>query len=113
MKDIQLLMIMSAGGCSKRIVELLEKHDVYGFTEIPDLLGAGATGKHFGTRAFPGMSSMIFTAVPTEVGPRVLEDLGELSCQCRPGEGIKAYMLGAQAPLWTLDDNRSARSPND
>ncbi len=113
MKNIKLLMIMSAGGCSDRVVKLLEKHDIYGFTEIPDLLGAGATGKHFGTRAFPGMSSMIFTAVPSEVGPRLLEDLGELACRCRPGEGIKAYMLGAEAPLWTLGEEISERTQED
>ena len=93
MSESRLLMILCSGGQIDGIRALMEKQGIRGYTEIPQVLGAGLTGRHLGTRAFPGSGSMIFTVV----GPAKAEELGSalarLAASCPPGEGVKAFEL--------------------
>ncbi len=68
-------------------------HGVQGFTEIPEALGAGATGRHMGTRAYPGTSATILSAVEAGKADEMVEALRELSKTCTADEGIRVLVL--------------------
>lgn len=63
---MKLLLIVYSGPSPNRIVELLEAHDAGGYTELTGARGAGASGRVEGTRAWPGTSTVLFTAVPDD-----------------------------------------------
>jgi hypothetical protein len=93
MTDKKLLLILCSSGETGEIRKLLQAHEVEGFTEISGVLGAGVTGLHLGTRAFPGSASMIFSATSAEKCDELIPELRGLSSSCCPGEGLKVYVL--------------------
>jgi hypothetical protein len=60
---MKLLMIIYSGPTPGRITSLFETHHVDGWTELDHAHGAGASGRREGTRAWPGESSLFFSAV--------------------------------------------------
>lgn len=60
---MKLLLTVYTGPNPKRITSLFEKFDVDGWTELDHAHGAGRTGRREGTRAWPGESSLFFTAI--------------------------------------------------
>lgn len=96
MSGTSLLLVLCASSHEEAVRDLLEKHGAAGFTEIPEVLGSGATGKHLGTRAFPGESSLIFTVVHEEQMEELVAALREMAASCPPGEGVKVYSLAAE-----------------
>lgn len=56
-------MIIYYGPNRRRISQLLDENRVTGYTDCGTVHGAGATGRHEGTRAWPGSSELIFTVV--------------------------------------------------
>jgi hypothetical protein len=60
---MKLLLIVYSGPSPSRITSLFETHRVNGWTELDHAHGAGATGRREGTRAWPGESSLFFTAI--------------------------------------------------
>lgn len=93
----QMLMILCADERVEELVRLLDSHpEVSGFTEIQGLQGSGATGRHLGTRAFPGTVSLLFTVGPQEAIAALAEDLRAFAARCRPGQGLRAFSLAAR-----------------
>ena len=45
------------------IRNLLQRLNVPGFTEIPQVYGTGESGKRFGTHAWPGHDTLIFSVL--------------------------------------------------
>ena len=60
---MKLLLIVYSGPSPSRITSLFEAHHVQGWTELDHAHGAGRTGRREGTRAWPGESSLFFTAI--------------------------------------------------
>jgi len=96
MIDQTMLMILCSEERVDELLEVLDAHpEVTGFTELRDLQGSGTTGRHMGTRAFPGSVSMIFT-VGEEAAMRTLAaDLGEFAKGCRAGSGLRVFAMKA------------------
>jgi len=91
-----LLMIVCAEERVDELVRLLDAHpEVTGFTELQGLQGSGATGRHLGTRAFPGTVSLVLTVGSAEAMAALGADLARFSKGCRPGEGLRAFALPA------------------
>jgi hypothetical protein len=99
MTDLKLLLILCSSGRTDDVRQLIDEHHVHGFTEIPELRGAGDTGKHMGTRAFPGTASLIFTALAREQATELVAALRELQERCAPGEGIRVFAVDASEML--------------
>lgn len=96
MTDQTMLMILCAEERVDELVRLLDSHpEVTGFTELQGLQGSGSTGRHLGTRAFPGNVSLLFTVGSEEAMAALGEDLQELAARCRPGQGLRAFALAA------------------
>ncbi len=82
-----------------KVQEILEEHQSEGYTEIRELVGAGATGKKMGTRAMPGTVGMILSVVPKERMEPIVEALRELCNTCYPSEGLRVFVLPAEQVL--------------
>lgn len=63
---MKLLLIVYSGERPNLVQDLLEEHRVGGYTEMEHAHGVGATGRREGTRAWPGESEVLFSAVPDE-----------------------------------------------
>lgn len=85
---MKLLLIIYGGTNRHRVLALLEAHDAGGWTELPSVHGAGATGKREGTRAWPGDSTLIFSAVPGERLDELCSALREERTRLESGEHL-------------------------
>jgi hypothetical protein len=76
---------------------IIERLKVPGFTEVPRVFGTGESGKRFGTHAFPGHDTMLFTVVEDAQAETVLAELSALkqaqADRARRHGGIKAFVL--------------------
>lgn len=96
MTDQTMLMMLCAEERVEELLELLDAHpEVTGFTELQNLQGSGSTGRHLGTRAYPGTVSMIFTVGADEAMKALVDDLKDFAERCRPGSGLRVFALKA------------------
>ena len=88
---MQLLLIVYSGPSPSRITSLFESHHVQGWTEMDHAHGAGTSGRREGTRAWPGESSLFFTAIEQD---RCGELKGALRAeQASLGEGERLHVM--------------------
>jgi len=74
-REMKLLMIIVESVHTVELEVLLNKHDIVGYTEIPQVHGSGTTGQRMGSRAFPKTSSVIFTVIPADVVKPLVDDI--------------------------------------
>ena len=90
---MKMLMIFCAGTRLEEVRRLVDAHEVHGYTEIPEVLGSGVTGRHLGTRAWPGTSSLVITAVAAPKADELLSALESLAKTCAAEEGLRVLSL--------------------
>jgi len=96
---MKLLMIIADAGLDSEIRAILHAEGLTGYSEIPDVLGAGVTGEKRGSRAFPGSNNMYFTvASPTQVD-RIVDTLRSVSTQHEPPDTVRAFTINADQEL--------------
>jgi len=94
----RLLVIVVPAPRGAGVLALLGEHGVNAFTEIPEVSGSGQSGRHLGTRAFPGASSLIFTFVSAEKAAELATALRALGATFSPAEGgLHAFELSGRA----------------
>jgi hypothetical protein len=76
---------------------IIERLKIPGFTEVPRVFGTGESGKRFGSHAFPGHDTMLFTVLPDAMVGPFMEQItafkkGLVDRAKRHG-GIKAFVL--------------------
>jgi hypothetical protein len=81
------------------VVALFDRAGVTGYSLIPSVLGRGHTGKHLGTRAFPGDNAMVLALVPPGQLAELRERLAALGDDFRAGQGLMAFGLDAEPLL--------------
>ncbi len=91
--DMKMLVIFCAGAALESVRRLIDAHEVHGYTEIPEVLGSGITGKHMGTRAWPGTSAVVLTAVAASKADELVTALESLAKSCSPEEGLRVLVL--------------------
>ena len=96
---MRLLMIVVDSNHKRDVEKIMEEHDVPGFTEIPNVLGKGQTGRKFGSRAFPGSSALYFTAVHGDICKTLCRDLEELNERAGKEEGLFVFALEAETVI--------------
>ena len=96
---MKLLLIICSGERSADVQEIIDAHEVHTFTELDGLRGSGATGRHLGTRAYPGTVSLLFTAVSEDKAAELISALREFSEQCSEGEGIRVFEMDVTAAI--------------
>lgn len=93
------LMIFVDADRARDVERLLEVRDLPGYTEIPNVLGKGRTGRKLGTRAFPGSTTLYFTVAPRPEGEGLVRALRELRDSRGPAEGLKVYAFNSEELL--------------
>jgi len=95
----KLLLIFVDGDHADDVERLLEKADVPGYSEFPNVLGKGKSGRKLGNRAFPGSSTLYFVALPDGVCHGLCTELRQLRDAKGPEEGLRAYILDTMEVL--------------
>lgn len=91
---MKLMMALVPSECMQEVQELVERHEIHAYTEIPSVLGAGRAGKKLGTRAFPGTTGMILLVVESEKAEAVVEAIREFAdCSCE--KGVRMFSIPA------------------
>ena len=90
---MKLLLIVVDSDHATDVEGVLEASHVPGYTEVPNALGKGHTGRKLGTRAFPGSSAMYFAALPDGECRSLCDELRRLKESKGPDEGLKAYVF--------------------
>lgn len=96
---MKLLMVICPENRRAQVSAMVEKHGVHSFTELPEVIGEGRTGKRLGTHVWPGKSVLIFTVVSDEKKDELVAALRECQKTLFPGEGMKAFVLPAEEAL--------------
>ena len=96
---MKLLMIIADSVLDDQVRAMLHAEGLTGYSEIPDVLGAGTSGEKRGSRAFPGANNMYFTVVsPTQVD-RIVNTLRSVSSEHEPPDSIRAFTIDANQVL--------------
>ncbi len=90
---MRLLMVLVDSNHQEEVEKLLEDHEVPGFTEMPNVLGKGVSGKKFGSRAFPGSNTLYFAAVDNTICQTLCAELRALDERAGPDRGLTAFMF--------------------
>jgi uncharacterized protein YaaQ len=94
---MKMLMIIVDDRFNDVVEEVLDDHQVKGFTEIPMVYGEGGSGKKLGSRLHPGASSLVFTVVPDD---QVDSLVAALKNACSPdrecGPEVHIAVLGVE-----------------
>lgn len=93
---MKLLMILVDSHHRKDVEEILDRHGVPGFSELPNVLGKGQTGRKLGSRAFPGSSTLYFTVVDRGLCEPLCGELRALSEKAGKEEGLFAFTMEAE-----------------
>jgi hypothetical protein len=96
---MKLAMIIIDSRYAEGIAQMLEECGAPGFSEIPNVLGKGATGKKFGSRAFPGSSTMYMAALEEHCMEPLQGKLKTLRDTHGPEGGLKAYTMNTEELL--------------
>jgi len=98
MKTAMMLVFVDADHAGA-VEQLFEDCAVPGYTEIPNVLGKGATGRKLGNRAFPGSSTLFVVAVDETCRTGLETRLRTLRETRGPDEGLKVFLLDAEELL--------------
>jgi hypothetical protein len=79
---MKLLMIIVESEHKEELEVLLNRHNIVGYSEIPQVHGSGESGVRMGSRAFPKTSSIFFTVIPTDSIDPLLEDVKRYCAAC-------------------------------
>jgi hypothetical protein len=96
---MKLVMMIADTAYSADVEQMLEECEVPGFTEIPNVLGKGSTGRKFGSRAFPGSSTMYLAALEEHCLEPLRDRLESLRDQHGREGGLKAYTISTEELL--------------
>lgn len=94
---MKMLMIICPENRQEEVRDLIAQHDVRAYSEIPNVLGEGKTGKHLGTHTFPGKSVLVFTAVSSGKKDELVAALKEYHESLYEGEGLRVFALPVEA----------------
>jgi len=90
-----VLMIVDAGHADD-IKRLLQECDVPGYSELPEVIGKGSTGKKLGSRAFPGSSTLFMVALEELCVAQLKGELEKLRALRGSAEGLKAFSFDVE-----------------
>lgn len=93
---MKMVMIFCSGPMFEEARLLLEERKVLGYTAIPEVIGLGVSGSHFGSRARPRTSALILSLMQDDLAVEVVAALAVLKCT-RPGASLHAATLPADS----------------
>ena len=94
---MRMLVIVCPASRQQEVRALIAQHDVHSYSDIPNVLGEGKTGKHLGTHVFPGQSVLIFTVVSAGKKDELVQALKEYHESLLAGEGLRVFALPVES----------------
>ena len=94
---MKMLMIVCPENRQEEVRAIIAKHEVRGYSEIQNVLGEGATGKHLGTHVWPGKSVLVFTVVAAAKKDELIQALQEYHESLLAGEGLRVFALPVES----------------
>jgi hypothetical protein len=88
---VKLLLLVVPREARDDAEAALEEAGAEGFTEIPGVFGEGRTGPRFGSRAAPGVSDLVFVALPDAALEPVRRAVAGV--EARRGVRLHAFIL--------------------
>lgn len=89
---MKMLMLVYSGANPRRISSLLDAH-ASGYTEFGNGHGTGSTGRHDGSRAWPGESTLFISVVPSPAAESLADALRDASARLPAGERLHVAVL--------------------
>jgi hypothetical protein len=93
---MKLMMVLVPSDCLAEMQAVIERHEIHAYTEIPNVLGAGLSGRKLGTRAYPGTTSMILTILPAEQVEALVAAVKEFACDTPCKDEIRIFAMPAE-----------------
>jgi nitrogen regulatory protein PII len=90
-----VLMIVDAGHADD-IKQMMQDCEVPGYSELPEVLGKGSTGKKLGSRAFPGSSTLFMVALDEDCVDQIRAKLAKLHEKIGSTEGLRAFSFDVE-----------------
>ena len=94
---MKMLMIICPENRQQEIRDLITRHHVHSYSEIPNVLGEGKTGKHLGTHVWPGKSVLVFTVVASSKKDELVQALKDYHEALLEGEGLRVFALPVES----------------
>ena len=94
---MKMLMIVCPENRQEEVRAIIAKHEVRGYSEIQNVLGEGATGKHLGTHVWPGKSVLVFTVVAASKKDELVQALKDYHQSLFEGEGLRVFALPVES----------------
>lgn len=92
-------MVLVPSDCLTDVQDVIDKHEIHAYTEIPNVLGSGKTGRKLGTRAFPGTTSMLLAIVDAGEADRLVKAVREYAERAQCCEEIRVFAMPAEPVL--------------
>ena len=96
---MRLLLIVVDSNHKDDVEEILDAQAIQGYSEVPTVLGKGATGRKMGSRAFPGSSTLYFTAINPDQCESLCGAFKALRDEAGREEGLRVFSLDAEIVL--------------
>ena len=92
----KLLLVFYDSGIEEDMIDLFERLELEGYTQLFEAQGKGRSGKRFGDQVYPGTNNVAFVALPEEGIPPLLAALRELEKQFRKQPPIRVLSVTAE-----------------
>ncbi len=96
---MKFVLILVDADRAPDVERVLEHRGLPGYTEIPQVLGKGQTGRKLGTRAFPGATTLYFTVIPPADVAGLFAELRDLRAARGSAEGLRVFTLDTEELL--------------
>jgi hypothetical protein len=96
---MKMLIVIVPRSREKELRAELARLGIRGYTEVPEVLGAGETGAHFGTQAFPGSSTLLFSVLDAAALDNALAGLRAVRARLYEAERLHAFVVPVEKVL--------------
>jgi hypothetical protein len=93
----KLMLLMYSGEHPQRISSVLEAHHVPGYSVLHEVTGAGMHGRVEGTRAFPGIGTMLVSVVDESLVDPLRAALRSTGAALPVGESLHVAVLPVES----------------
>ena len=93
---MKMIMMFVPSDCLEDVQELMDRHDIHAYTEVPHLLGSGQSGRKLGTRAFPGTSSMLLAVLRPDEADRLTAALRDYAARAECCNEMRMFGMEAE-----------------
>ncbi len=93
---MRLLFIICEQSIDARVMDTLTRLGAPGYTRFSGAVGSGKNGIREGTPIWPGLNSLVMSAVPEELVPDILESLERMQAERSGRLALKIFSVPAE-----------------